>query len=290
MTRRGARQGRVAKPRRAAAHARRPGPNLRHRMRRTLPAPGRIAAGLLAGALIAAVLALNNGPWLRVGRIAWAGERYTTASQLRSVLAALDGTALLTVDASGVAARLARLPAVAEARVEAMVPDSVKVTIVERPAAFVWQTSAVRLLGAADGTLIGQLALQADLPRDLAALPLVDDRRVESHQMIVGDRIDPATLAAAVRLVAVDPAALGSTAIHLALRVTHDDGFVLVSGQPAWLADFGFYPLLDEQDLTALDQRIDAQVAAVRTLFSVQPEGKVSWVDVRDPGRVYWRP
>jgi len=52
------------------------------------------------------------------------------------------------------AARLERLPAVSEARVETLLPDAVKVTLVEKVAAVVWQTSAVRLLGAADGTLI----------------------------------------------------------------------------------------------------------------------------------------
>ena len=101
--------------RRQSAHARRPRAPLRRRVRRALPAPGRIAAGLLTAVLIGALLALINGPWLRVGRVAWAGERYTEASQLQRVLAALDGTALLTVDATAVAGKLQRLPAVSRA-------------------------------------------------------------------------------------------------------------------------------------------------------------------------------
>jgi hypothetical protein len=166
----------------------------------------------------------------------------------------------------------------------------VKVTIVEKAATFVWQTSAVRLLGAADGTLIGQLALGTDLPKDLARLPLIDDRRRLSRDMIVGDRLDAATLSAALRLAGIDPAALGSKASDLALRVTDDDGFLLVSPRAAWMADFGFYTTLDAGGPGALDERVDAQVTAVRTLFSARPEGQISWVDARDPGRVYWRP
>lgn len=284
MTRRG------AKPRRSARQARRKGPKLRQQVRRALPAPGRLVAALVTAALIAGLVALVNGPWLRVARVAWAGERFTPASQLQRTLAPLDGTALLMVDARGLAARLERLPAVADARVEAFLPDAVKVTIVEKVAAFVWQTSAVRLLGASDGTLIGQLALGADLAPDLAALPMVDDRRAQSRDLIVGDRIDVVTLAAARRLSAVNPVELGSTAAAFEVRITDDDGFLLVSRRPLWIADFGFYPPPEAGTLGTLEERVNAQVAAVRTLFSARPEAEISWVDARDPGRVYWRP
>lgn len=275
---------------RPSAHARRPRPPLRRRVRRALPAPGRIAAGLLGAILVGGLLALINGPWLRVASVAWAGERYTSSGQLQRVLASLDGAALLTIDASAVAAELQQLPAVSHATVEAVIPDTVRVGIVEKVAAFIWQTSAVRLVGVTDGTLIGQIALSAELPDDLAALPLIDDRRVESRNIIVGDKIDSSTLTAALRLSMVEPAQLGSTAADLGVRLTDDDGFLLVSAQPAWQADFGFYPDADSGPSGTLDERVEAQVAGVRTLFSVEGEPNVSWVDARDPRRVYWRP
>lgn len=292
MTRRPrtSRQRQTTPRRRPSAHARRPGEPLRRRIRRSLPAPGRIAAGLLAAVLAGGLLALINGPWLRVANVAWAGERYTPASQLQRALAVLDGDALLAVDATGLARELERLPAVSTARVEAVLPDTVRVTIVEKVATFVWQTSAVRLLGVADGTLIGQIALTAQLPGDIAALPLIDDRRVESRNIIVGDRIDPATLSAALRLATIEPASLGSAAIDLGLRLTDDDGFLLVSGAPPWQADFGFYPEGDAGQPASFEERVESQVAAVRTLFSYEGEAAVGWVDVRDPRRVYWRP
>jgi cell division septal protein FtsQ len=255
-----------------------------------MPAPGRIAAGLLGALLVGGLLALINGPWLRVASVVWAGERYTTSNQLQRALASLDGAALLTIDASALAAELQQLPAVSHATVEAVIPDTVRVRIVEKVAAFIWQTSAVRLIGVADGTLIGQVALRAELSDDMAALPLVDDRRVESRNIIVGDRIDASTLAAALRLSAVEPAQLGSTAAHLDVRLTDDDGFLLVSEQPAWQADFGIYPEADSDPSGTLDERVEAQVAAVRTLFAFEGEPKISWVDARDPRRVYWRP
>jgi hypothetical protein len=259
-------------------------------LRRALPAPGRIAAVLLTAVLVGGLVALLNGPWLRVARVAWSGERYTSPQQLQRALGSLDGSALLTVDATSLAAELQRLPAVAQARVEMVLPDAVKVTLVEKVAAFVWQTSAVRLVGAADGTLIGQVALGTEVPVDLAAVPLIDDRRVESRNVIVGDRIDLPTLAAGLRLSMVTPALLGSTALDLGVRLTDEDGFLLVSRGAGWQADFGFFPPQDEGGSDTLDERVNAQVAAVRTLFSVQGEAHVSWVDARDPGRVYWRP
>lgn len=285
MTRRGA-----VPRRRSSTHARRPGPGLRRRLRQALPAPGRIAAVLLTAALVGGLLALINGPWLRVAHVAFAGARYTPANQLQRALGSLDGSALLIVNAADAAHKLERLPAVLSASVEATLPDAVKVTIVEKVPAFVWQTSAVRLVGVTDGTLIGQVALRAKLSADLAALPLIDDRRVASGDIIVGDRIDAPTLAAALRLSTVAPAALGSGSLALEVRLTDDDGFLLVSTGPVWQADFGFYPAHDEGEQGTLDAQVNAQVAAVRTLFSAQPEGGVSWVDARDPGRVYWRP
>lgn len=282
---------RSANPRRRpSAHAHRPGPPLRKRVRRALPAPGRIVAGLLAAVLVAGLVALINGPWLRVARVAWAGERYTPANQLQRVLSSLHGTALLTVDATDVAARLQRLPAVSAATVETVLPDTVKVTIEEKVAAFVWQTIAVRLVGVADGTLIAQEALDAEMRADLTALPLIDDRRAGSHDLIVGDRIDAATLAAALHLSEVEPAALGSTATDLEVRLTDDDGFLLVSQAPDWQADFGFYPGQDSGQSGTLAERVEAQVAAVRTLFQYEAEQGIKWVDVRDPRRVYWHP
>ncbi len=283
--------GRGPKPRkRGGAHARRPAPLLRQRVRRAFPAPGRVAAVVLTAALAGGLLALINGPWLRVERVAWAGERYTEAADLERALAPLEGSALLTVDAGGIATELERLPAVARATVEAVLPDRVRVTIVEKVPTFVWETTAVRLLGAEDGTLIGQVALAADLPTALLALPLIEDRRADSRNIIVGDRIDPPTLAAALRLATVAPTALGSASHHLDVRLTDDGGFLLVSHAPAWQADFGFYPPLDVGEQGTLDEQVSAQVAAVRTLFGFHPEKGVSWVDARDPGRVYWRP
>ncbi|HLA65099.1 MAG TPA: FtsQ-type POTRA domain-containing protein [Candidatus Saccharimonadales bacterium] len=276
--------------RRNAGHVRRAGPALRTRLGRVLPTAGRLFALLLCAALSAGLVLLANGPWLRVERVAWAGQHYTAASELQHALDRLRGRQLLTLDLSAVRAEIEKLPAVSGARVEALLPDQIQITLAEKQATFVWQTSAARLIGAADGTLIGQIPLPADLPKDLAALPLVDDRRVASRAIAVGDRIDPALLAAALRLARLDPARLGSAATHLAVRLDDEHGFLLVANDPGWQAALGLYGVDLADDPPHAWDRIEAQLAAIRTLFSMRPETGVSWVDVRNPGRVYWRP
>jgi cell division septal protein FtsQ len=285
MTRRG-----VRARRRSAGHVKRPRPPLRARLGRVLPRAGRFFALLLVAILSAGLVVLANGPWLRIERVAWAGQHYTTASELQHALDQLRGRQLLTLDLSAVRAGIEKLPAVSAARVEALLPDQLQITLAEKRATFVWQTSATRLIGAADGTLIGQVALPAGLPNDLAGLPLVDDRRAASGVVAIGDRIDPALLAVALRLAQMDPARLGSAASQFAVRLDDEHGFVLVANDPGWQAAFGLYGVDLADDPSHPGDRIDAQVTAIRTLFSMHPEAGVSWLDVRNPGRVYWRP
>ena len=255
-----------------------------------LPRAGRFFALLLVAVLSAGLVVLANGPWLRIERVAWAGQHYTSAHELEHALDQLRGRQLLTLDLSAVRAEIERLPAVSEARVEALLPDQLQITLAEKQATFMWQTSSARMIGAADGTLIGQVPVPADLPNDLVRLPLVDDRRVASADLAVGDRIPPALLAVALRLAHMDPARLGSTTARLALRLDDEHGFVLVASEAGWQAALGLYGVDLADDRSHPGDRIDAQMAAIRTLFSMHPESGVSWVDVRNPGRVYWRP
>jgi len=284
-----------------------------HRLRARLPRLGRTLAVLLAVASAASLGWLVEGPWLRVASVDWEGERFTSSVQLQRLLAGLRGEQLLHVDTASLSAALLALPSVADARIVAVLPDRVVATIEEEPATFVWETSAVRLVGTADGTLIGQLALAAQLPEDLASLPLIVDRRHDSRNIIVGDRIDPELLAGGLRLAALDrgdlelpaepdpsaaptasssagatPTAEAAPPLRLELDVEY--GFVLVAAQPEWRVAFGFYSPQLVEDPRELAARIDAQVAALRTLFETRPPAEVSWVDVRNPGRVYWTP
>jgi cell division septal protein FtsQ len=289
---------RTREPRRAAArparrgadHARPRGPRIR------LPRLGggssgaRILAALLALGCAGALIFLANGPWLRVSSVAWAGVRYTADDRLAAVLDPVRGTSLLAVDAGALARQLEALPAVASAQVQTRFPDGVAVELVEKTPAFIWRTSAVQLVVAADGSVFGEVARTAALPADLASLPFVDDQRAASRNLIIGDRVPAEDLTTALRLEGLDPAALGSTAAGLSVRLDDTCGYSIQPRAPgSWRAIFGSYAL-QEGDAAAITARITDQVDAVRTLFAAHRENTVGWVDARNPGKVYWRP
>ncbi|HYM53491.1 MAG TPA: FtsQ-type POTRA domain-containing protein [Candidatus Dormibacteraeota bacterium] len=275
---------------RSAGQARRTTPAVRRRVGGGRLPRGRILALLLLATLLGGGAALVNGPWLRVEQVVHAGQRYTQVATLDEILEVYRGDALLAIDRSAIAERVRGLPAVAGVQVEALLPDQLRVTIAEKEPAFSWITSAARLLGAADGTLISELARDAELPPDLAGLPVVDDERRRSRNLIVGDVIHAEELHIAQRLLDLDPALLGSASTGTSLRIDAEHGFILVSTQPAWQAAFGFYGLDPGGDAVALDARLDEQVAAIRTLFATRPETSVRWVDARNPEKVYWAP
>jgi cell division septal protein FtsQ len=291
----GAASGRGARPARGGARprgrqARRPGPPLQHRVASRLPSLGRLLAALGAAALAAGLVALLSGPWLRVTEVSWAGDRHTDADDLDRLLAGQRGRSVLTVDTHRLQERLQELPAVKSARVEALLPGAVRATVVERQPAFVWQTTTARLLGASDGTLFAALPRDAALPTELSTMPLVDDDRDVARLMTVGDVVPAGLTEMARRLSGLDPAALGSAATRLTVRLDDQYGFLLVSTDPAWRIAFGTYGHDPDQagseDAAAL---VDRQASAVRTLFATEPEATVGWVDVRNPGKVYFR-
>ncbi|MEO8511045.1 MAG: FtsQ-type POTRA domain-containing protein [Chloroflexota bacterium] len=286
--RRAARPMRGARQRRGG-QARKPRAPLRQRAGRLLPSRGRALAGLLAVGLVAGFVVLLNGPWLRISDVEWHGRQLTAERDLRDEASAVQGQNALLVDSGALQRRIEALPGVSGADVDVRLPGRITVTLREEAPAFVWRTSAVQLVGAASGGIIGQVARDAALPDELGALPFIDDRRRVSRDLTLGDSIDPGALGIAIELARMDPAALGSTTNGLTVHIDEEFGFVLDSEQPAWSAAFGVYGM-DPEMTQDPERRIERQVAGVRTLFSEQSEAGIGWLDVRNPGRVYWRP
>ncbi|MDQ2935335.1 MAG: FtsQ-type POTRA domain-containing protein, partial [Chloroflexota bacterium] len=250
---------------------------------------GRIAAGLLAVIMCAGLVALLNGPWVHVTELAWAGERLTPGDDLARLLEPMRGHNLLSLDTGALAARVERLPAVERAALSAQLPGRLALSVTEKAPSFIWQTRSLRLIGAADGTLIGALPLGERLPPELGKLPFVEDHREAARLTGIGDVVPAPMLETARYLVALDPVLLGSKARRLSIRLDDEYGFIVVSPDPAWQAAFGFYGLEPRDQGQSLQDRIEHQVAAVRTLFASEPETGVSWVDARNPGKVYFR-
>lgn len=287
------RRGRAPKKVRATRgrgrQARRPGVPLRSRLGHRLPAVRRILAGLGAIAVGAVLVALVQGPWLRVSQVAWAGDRFTPEAQLEQVLAGERGRSLLAVDTRDLGRRLERIPAVADASVAADLLGGVRARVEEREAAFVWETASGVYVGAADGTIFASDRREPDLLPTVAALPVVRDDRFAARLITVGDVIPETLVRTALRLSGLDPAALGSRATAVTVRLDDEFGFRLVSTDPAWEVALGVYGADPSETVADAEGRLDRQVTAVRTLFATRSEAEIGWVDVRNPGKVYFR-
>jgi cell division septal protein FtsQ len=281
-----------ARPRRkAGSHARRPGKPLRRRIRRIrLPAGGRILALLLFTAAIAGLVAGAYGPWMRITALGHSGDAYTPAGRVQEILDDYRGVPILAIDRGALRDRLAALPTVADAQIDLRLPGELQVAITEKEPAFVWRTSRAVLVGARDGTIVAELPLTGVLPDGLRRLPAVEDERFVSRLLAAGEAVPAAELRVARRLAALAPRLIGSRASGLNVKVDYQMGFVLEATQPAWTAAMGFYQLDPREDQAAADARLEQQLAAIRTLFATRPERNVSWLDARNPGKVYWSP
>jgi hypothetical protein len=251
-------------------------------MRRALAAVGAVA-------MAAVLVALVGGPWLRVTEVTWAGEQYTADSDLERLLAPQTGTSLLRVDTRALRDRVEQLPAVAEAVVSASLPGRVEVSIAERRAAFIWVTPAGQLLGSADGMLFATLPLDAVPAPEQAALPRITDERSVARLVAAGDRVPEPMLGTALRLSSLDPAALGSDAAGLAVRLDDEFGFSVVAADPGWQLALGIVGLDSLKTAADAAAHLERQVGAVRTLFATRSEDGIAWVDARNPGKVYFR-
>ena len=269
--------------------ARRPGVPLRSRLAGRLPSLGRLLAGLGAAAGVAILVAVASGPWMRVEAVEWDGDRFTPEAAVAEALDRERGRPVLAVDTAAVRARLVALPSVADARVTASLTGAVTASITELVPAFVWDTRSARLLGDEDGTLFAALDRESDLPDHLRTVAHVTDERFEGRLLTVGDRLPKSLLRTAMALTEVDPAALGSDGSRFSVRLDDDYGFVLRSSSPEWEAAFGVFGLDPRETAAAASARLDRQVTAMRTLFATREEDEIGWVDVRNPGKVYFR-
>lgn len=287
-TRRSARPAR-ARGQASGGQAARPGTPVRRRVAASLPSFRRILAVTGAVAAAAVLVALLNGPWLRVTQITWAGERHTDPQDLERLLAAADGVSALAIDTGALEEILESLPTVAEAHVAVSLEGRMTATIMEKEAAFVWQNSSARFIGAADGTLFSAESL-ADPPAPLLGeLPWIDDRRFDSRLIVVGDVIRPELLRIGLQLAALDPARLGSSVADVAIRLDDRHGYLLESVEGGWEIALGMYGVNPSETDAEADARLERQITAVRTLFAAETEARMAWVDVRNPGKVYFR-
>ena len=279
----------AAASRGAGRQARRPGIPFRRRVGARLPSIRRLIAAVGAVAIAAVLVALLNGPWMLVTEVGWAGERYTAADDLRDTLETQRGASLLAVDTDALRKEIERLPSVERASVTAGIGGRLEATVVEREVAFVWVTPAWRFLGAADGTLFAREAESSELDAEIEGLPRIETIGRRPVCWRSATSFPRACCAPPCASTALDPALLGSDESRVSVQLDDEFGFRLVASEEGWEVALGVYGIDPRETATQADDRLDRQIAAVRTLFAAHPEDEVGWVDVRNPGKVYFR-
>jgi hypothetical protein len=245
----------------------------RHGVRRRSAGLSQTRAGsALVGVLAAiALYGLVASPVFAYRHLAIEGEGFTAEADLLSQIGVDEGSNLFQLTTHPIADRLAGLPAVASAEVSVRLPDTLAVQLHERQPIMVWAVASGRFLVDSQGFLF---ATVSDPPSAaIAALPTIDDERLGSAGLAVGESLSPIDLDAATRLGALQPSLIGSAATALAFSVDDVDGYVVNAEPNGWTAVFGFYtPTMRKPDL------IPGQVRLLGSLLARAGESKVARV------------
>ena len=222
-------------------------------------------AGLVAVAALGAFL--WAGPLLSVRTVRVDGAVTLAATQVQEAARVAAGTPLLQVDVDAAAARVARLPQVADVQVTRGWPSTVVITVVERTPLAVVETAGGRTLVDAEGVLFDTIT---GTPPD-GVVPLQ-----------VGDAgpDDPATEAGLTAIAAL-PSELRAEVTRVTAREEGADGVAV-----------GLV-MADGTDVLWGDASESARKAAVLTALLQQIEGgevePAGTLDISTPGAVVLR-
>jgi POTRA domain-containing FtsQ-type protein len=213
----------------------------------------------------AATYGAATSPVLGFRTLAIEGTRFTSQEAIRGALGVGPDTNLVGLATDALRGRLVALPTVRDASVGVSLPDTIRVSVVERVPLLAWAVGEQRFLVDENGHVFAALPAGGADPAVAAAvrgLPVVTDQRAAASAIAVGAALDPVDFDVARRLGALTPANVGSGAAGLVLTVTDADGFVLSPRTGGWSAVFGFYtPTLRPPDL------IPDQVRLLRSLL-----------------------
>lgn len=123
---------------------------------------------LISAASTGAVIAWGSES-LKLKRVEVVGNENVTALHLVETSGLRKGTHLLELSTSKVASRIEKVPWVADARVERIIPSRVRITVIERKPEVVVDTFGVRFLADRDGFILEEK--DAELVRISEVLP-----------------------------------------------------------------------------------------------------------------------
>ena len=228
-----------------------------------------MASAVLALACLTAVILMAFVPLAAIDRVEVAPTRHVSRD-VATKQSTLLGAWTFTASAEQARTLLRALPAVRDAHVEIALPGTVRLVLIEREALGRWVAAdGAEWFVDADGVIFPSV--------DGTAAPSLwvrDDRGAHS----AGDRVDPALVAAALRLAALAPGDLRADARSLQSVVTSGSAGLVLRTGAGWEVRFGGA------------DRFDEKLALARSFLRDNPQRRIDYVDVRSPDRIVYSP
>jgi hypothetical protein len=246
-------------------------------MRRSIPgAPARrtrsvrrASAGLSpvrAGAILAmlvssvAVYGVAQATSFQYTDVVIEGATFSDQAAIVAAVEEAKGANLFSLVTRPLEDKVRQIPTVRGADVSVRLPTTLVVRVRERSPILVWRIGARQYLVDSEGRVFAKLG--EDPAPSAAELPVIDDRRAASVDLVVGATLDRIDLDAATRLGSLKPADVGSAAEELLVVINDANGFTVRTRPPSWQAVFGFYtPTLRTPEL------VPGQVRLLRSLL-----------------------
>ena len=228
----------------------------------------RAVAGLTAVMCAAAIVAASIGPFWRIREVAIEGARQVPVDAVVTASELVEAQSF-TASAARARARLVKLPAVRDARVEIRIPGSARVILTERVAIARWISGGTELFVDAEGVLFSSLD-----PRSAPEIRVTDEQKPRQP----GDRLDPALVDAATKLARLGPAELRPDATSPRVVLAAGATGLVMRVAAGWEIRFGGA------------ERIDDKIALVRRFLRDNQQRKLDYVDVRSPDQIVFSP
>jgi cell division protein FtsQ len=220
---------------------------------------------VLSGAVAAVCAALLGlclfGPYFRISDLSVSGTHHVTVDAVTTA-SGLAGAPTFLASASRARERLTRLAAVRDARVSITLPDRARVEIAERVAIGRWLAAGLEWFVDDDGVLFPSLD-----PRAAPDLRVTDERGARQ----AGDRLDPALVAAAMKLAHLGTTDLRPDATAPRVVLTAGANGLVLRMSSGWEIRFGGA------------ERIDDKIALARRFLRENPQRKLDYLDMRTP-------
>jgi cell division septal protein FtsQ len=216
-------------------------PRRRPRVRRASARLTPIRAGAILAMLVSAGALYGLATTSVVGfdHLEITGNVVTPADTIRDQVDLAQGTNLVGLTTGPIVERILGIPSIGGASVAVGLPDVLRVDVQERKPVVVWAAGSHRFAVDDGGTLFAELG--ANVPPDVAALPVVNDERTSAAGLGIRSVLDPVDLDAAKRLASLTPEQIGSHAQRLGVTITDEKGFTIQAAPRMWTAVFGFY-------------------------------------------------